>query len=65
MKKICVYYKNNYLFTTTRFNTIKELKKDLETKQGTTIEIASVPKSKQHIVENIKNYDFVIDKGGF
>lgn len=62
MKKICVYYKNNYLFTTTKYKTIKQAKEDMKARQGETIEIASIP-NKQHTIDDIKHYDFLLERG--
>jgi hypothetical protein len=61
MKTIRAYYNNNYLFTTQKYNTIKELIKELENKNGEKITIASIP-NKTHKIENIKKYSFEIIK---
>lgn len=63
MKKIRTYLNGEYLFTTTKYNTIKELKKELQAKEGQAITIASIP-NKTHTIQNIKNYNFkIIERG--
>ena len=61
MKTIRAYYKNDYIFTTCKYNTIKELKKELQEREGEKITIYSIP-NKTHTIQNIKNYSFEIIK---
>ena len=58
--KIKVYYNKKYLFTTTRYNNVKQLKSYMQ--EGKTIRIASVPQDITHVIDNIKTYAFEIVK---
>lgn len=61
MIKIDCYYNKDYLFSTQRYKTIKELKEQMTRDNGKSVIIASIP-NKTHIIDTIDKYTFRIDK---
>lgn len=66
MKKIRVYYKKFYLFTTGKYKTIKELKNKMQERQGKEILIHTINEkgrgTRSHIIDDLKHYNFEIVK---
>lgn len=60
MKKIECYYNGDYIFTTTRYNTIKSLKLELTKNKGELYLIAG--REQPHKIDEIKKYKFRLVK---